>query len=188
MVQVGIGNSTPNTLDHYRAVATNFTGTAYGPDETFMTPGPPTIDLVSVSPIRSNGASVTAQIGPNLRDTTVHFEYGTTSSYGSRTPESSSIGSDEGRHPASATLTGLTPGTTYHVRAVATNEIGAMASPDQTFTTSASPTPTPPAPPSKCKHGFVRRNGKCIKRHHVRRHHRRHGHRRSRAGRARNDR
>ena len=74
--------------------------------------------------------------------------------------------------PASAAISGLTPQTTYHFRIVATNAIGTTAGPDQTFTTAAS-TPVVTPPPSSCKAGFVKRGGKCVKRHHKRKHHRR---------------
>jgi hypothetical protein len=65
-----------------------------------------------------------------------HFEWGTTPGYGSR----SAAGSAAAGSAVSTSLTGLLPGTTYHWRLVAMTPNGpAVASPDQTFTTSSPP-------------------------------------------------
>lgn len=68
--------------------------------------------------------------------TTYHFEYGTTASYGSRVPAVEAIAGN-GRKPRTFTQTaqGLQPGTTYHYRLVATNAAGTTAGEDRTFTT-----------------------------------------------------
>lgn len=78
----------------------------------------PTVSVVTTSSLTSTSATFTATINPNGADTTVDFEYGTTTSYGSTTP-SQDIGSGTTPHTVTANVTGLTPGTTYHVRAVA---------------------------------------------------------------------
>jgi hypothetical protein len=59
-------------------------------------------------------------------------------------------------------VTGLSPSTTYHFRAVAVNEFGQAAGGDQVFTTPAEPGALPSR---KCKRGFIRRNGRCAKKH-----------------------
>jgi hypothetical protein len=69
-----------------------------------------------------------------------HFEYGTTNAYGSATPERTG----KNNLPAE-TIAGLTPGTLYHVRLVATDADGTVASSDATFTTST-PVAGPPPP------------------------------------------
>ena len=116
-------------------------------------------------------ATLGAQINPELAATTYHFQYGPSASYGSSTPQSASIGSDNSVHAASAAISGLEPGATYHYRVVATNAIGASDGPDQTFTTAPAVVKVPPVentPPIKCKKGFVKKHGKCVKkkRHH----------------------
>ena len=64
----------------------------------------------------------------------------------------------------SQAISGLTPGTTYHFRVVASNGVGTTAGPDQTFKTDAAAVPPPqPSPPVKCKKGTVKRHGKCVK-------------------------
>jgi hypothetical protein len=75
-------------------------------------------------------------VNPSGAATTVHFEYGTNSSYGTRTPDQSLAAGSADQLP-SATLSGLAPATTYHARVVATNAGGTVDGPDFTFTTSA---------------------------------------------------
>src|SRR5436190_14731265 len=62
------------------------------------------------------------------------FEYGTTTTYGGHTTAICS-------GTTKASLTPLTPGTTYHYRAAASNEAGTTYGPDKTFTTLGSPPP-----------------------------------------------
>jgi hypothetical protein len=76
-----------------------------------------------------------------------HFEYGPTTAYGSETPPAP-VGRTF-RQPVTASVTGLSAGTTYHYRLVAVDEtdkndklrFGA----DGTFTTAAPPAPSPAA-------------------------------------------
>jgi WD40 repeat protein len=69
--------------------------------------------------------------------TTYHFEYGLTTSYGSRAPANVDAVAGAQRTPRaiSQTVKGLQPGTTYHYRLVATNVAGTTAGSDLTFTT-----------------------------------------------------
>jgi phosphodiesterase/alkaline phosphatase D-like protein len=163
-----ISELTSGTTYHFRVRATNFGGTTVGPDQTFTTPGPPLVDAFTAFAITQTSATLGAQVNPNLSPTSYHFDYGTSDSYGSSTPESAAIGADSLGHPASAAISGLAPGTTYHYRIVATNAVMATAGSDQAFTTVAAPPAV--VPPTKCKAGFVKKGGKCVKkRHHKRR-------------------
>jgi hypothetical protein len=83
---------------------------------------------------------------PRGAATTVHFEYGTTTSYGATTP-AQAIGDDDAAVDVSASLTGLQPLTTYHYRLVATSVIGTVRGADATVTTGPKPPPPPPPPP-----------------------------------------
>jgi hypothetical protein len=165
-----VTNLLPGTLYHYRVSAINFSGIIYGPDQVFFTPGPPRIDSISASSVGQTTAHVTASIAPNAAATSAHFEYGT----GSNASSSAQlpVGTDTSSHGIAADLSGLAPGTTYHFRVVGTNFVGTTSSTDQTFTTAPAPAVKEPKPP-KCKRGFVRRNGKCVRRKH--RNHRKHG-------------
>ena len=78
---------------------------------------------------------------PNGVPTTFSFQYGATSSYGAQTP-TRNAGSGSADVAVSASLHGLTSGTIYHYRVVATNSSGTTDGSDQTFTTTLAPAPT----------------------------------------------
>src|SRR3954451_20841034 len=73
-----------------------------------------------VSSVGSTSATVNGTVDPNGQATTWYFEYGTSTTYGSRTA-SSSAGSGQSALDVSAALGGLNPGTSYHYRVVATS-------------------------------------------------------------------
>ena len=75
---------------------------------------------------------------PNGVATGVHFEYGPTTAYGSTTPPTR-VGAGTSIVPVTTPVTGLSPGTTYHARVVATNSAGTTNGEDVTFTTDAVP-------------------------------------------------
>jgi hypothetical protein len=100
-----------------------------------------------------------------------------TSAYGTVTVPGS-VGSGTGAQSAVADIGGLTVATTYHFRVVASNEFGTTYGPDQSLTTVSPPTPPPPTetkPPKKCKKGFVKKNGKCVKKKTKKKSSKRHG-------------
>ena len=170
----------PGTTYHFRAIATNFSGTSIGTDQTFTTPDVPQIGTSVASEITGTSATLNAEIDPELSPTTYHFEYGTSQAYGVSTDESSSIGADDVDHAASSRITSLTPVTTYHFRVFATNAIGVSRSFDQSFTTGAASEQEKMVvpPPVKCHKGFVRKHGKCIRKsnpHHKKKHNHRGG-------------
>ncbi len=150
----------PGTTYHFRAVATSFNGTTAGPDRTFTTPDRPVIESSGVSAVTPSTADLSASIRPRFSPTGYRLEYGPTAAYGSAI--AGDLGSDNELHVVGGAIAGLTPGTTYHFRVTATNAVGAAATADQTFTTGSPPVVTSPAP--RCKRGFVRRKGKCVKR------------------------
>jgi hypothetical protein len=167
----------PGTTYHFRVLATNLAGTTRGPDRTFTTPSAPGVEASPASMIAQTSATLNAVINPSLRTTTYHFDYGTNTAYGSSTPESGSIGPGGGSRLTSASVSGLVPNTIYHYRAVATNAIGTAFGPDQIFRTDAQPPVQGGVPVTKCKRGFVRRKGKCVRKKRAKRHkaHRRNG-------------
>ncbi len=108
--------------------------------------------------------------------------------YGHNTPIVGPIGHDGTFHPVSVQISGLEPATTYHYRLIAFNFSKYLSSGDRTFTT---PSPTQsgqgggtaqgsPAPageqpvskprPRKCRTGFVRSKGKCVRKRRNHRH------------------
>lgn len=87
--------------------------------------------------VTSTSAVLTGSVNPNNEATTFHFEYGLTKAYGSATPDQGPTAANKVKTPVSASISGLTPGTTYHFRLVATNASGTKASGDKTFRTAA---------------------------------------------------
>ena len=64
-------------------------------------------------------ARLTGAVDPNADTTTFQFQYGTTSAYGSVTPEQTAAG--DGKRTVTADISGLAPATTYHYRLIARN-------------------------------------------------------------------
>jgi predicted lipoprotein with Yx(FWY)xxD motif len=84
--------------------------------------------------------------------TTYHFEYGTTTEYGTSVPMPDADAGPGLATAVSEQITGLAPDTTYHYRLVSTNSVeGTGSSADRTFstaTTSTSPSGTYPGEPA----------------------------------------
>jgi hypothetical protein len=126
------------TTYHYRLVATNAAGTSHGGDAVFTTLAVPDVSTGSASSISASAATLNGTVDPNGRATTFYFEYGTSTSYGSKT-STKGAGSATSAQPESAGISGLTAGRTYHFRIVATSDAGTATGKDVAFTTSAAP-------------------------------------------------
>jgi phosphodiesterase/alkaline phosphatase D-like protein len=177
-VELVLSGLLPGRTYHYRAVAVNYGGVTRGADLTFTTQDTPRIISTGSSAVGRTTAQLVALVSPSLSMSTVHFEYGMTPAYGAVTAPVL-IGGGSEAQSVMREIAGLMPQTTYHFRAVAVNGIGTAESRDQTFTTGADNTVPPPPRSKKCRRGFVKRHGKCVKRHRAR-----HGaHRRGRHGR-----
>jgi hypothetical protein len=95
------------------------------------------------SAVAERSATLGGNVTPKGAPTSYRFEWGTTSAYGASSPETGA-GSGTAAAAAAATIEGLSPGTTYHYRIVASNSGGVTAGGDQTFTTLAATTAVPP--------------------------------------------
>jgi len=119
-----------------RAYATNSAGTGYGESVSFTTLGDkPSATAVIPSNITLNSATLNGTVIPNSLSTTVTFEWGKTTVYGTSVTSSQSPVSGSASVTVNADLTGLTKGTTYHFRIKAENSLGSTYSSDMTFTT-----------------------------------------------------
>lgn len=122
------------TVYHFRLVASNSLGTTFGADQAFSTSVPPVVRSGPVRDVTASSATATGTVDPKGRSTSWWIEYGTSTSYGSRT-SSRSAGSGFGDRSVSASLSRLVAGTTYHYRVVAMNDVGRTDGTDVAFTT-----------------------------------------------------
>jgi hypothetical protein len=98
---------------------------------------PPTTTL-SADHYNLTAAILRGSVDPEGLPTGYHFEYGTTTAYGSKTPGLSAREGDQSL-PVSQAVSDLQPGTTYHFRLVAQNVTGTRVGEDRHFTTLAAP-------------------------------------------------
>jgi hypothetical protein len=141
-VKAPITGLTINTAYNYRLIATNAAGVSQGANRTFRTaagPRAPTVRSTAARDVTSRGARLITTADPNGQETSVRFEYGTSTRYGRSTTAAGAGAGDRGV-PVSIALGGLKPNTRYHFRAVATNPTGAARSLDRSFRTPREPT------------------------------------------------
>ncbi len=131
----------PDTTYFFRIVAVSGEQRVEGSVLSFHTkPVKPTVLASSVSDINTATANLAATVDPNGTDSTVWFEYGPDTNYGTAT-DAQSAPAAGGAAAFTANLTGLVFGETYHYRTVAQNSFGTTYGPDGTFTTGF-PAPT----------------------------------------------
>jgi hypothetical protein len=135
-VAANISGLTASTTYHFRIVATNSAGTRYGSDRTFTTlsaTGPPVVTTSPATFIASFSATLNGLLDPHGLTTSVHFQYGPTTSYGLTAAAPSQTGNTF--RNVSANISSLSANHIYHYRIVATNSAGPSLGSDSTFTT-----------------------------------------------------
>jgi phosphodiesterase/alkaline phosphatase D-like protein len=124
---------------HYRVVGSNAAGTSRGADMTLTTRGEPAVVTGPASALGPAAANVGGTVDPNGLSTGWWIEYGTSTSYGSRT-DTRGVGAGPSPVAVSIRLTGLRAGVTYHFRLVAANDAGTVRGGDRSFRTDSAPT------------------------------------------------
>jgi hypothetical protein len=107
-------------------------------------PTAPTVATVAASAIASSGAQLNSTVGvinTNTDNTSVYFQYGLTTSYGSSTTVTN-IGIASGSY--ALPVSGLAASTQYYFRAVAYNQYGTNFGSALSFTTTGGGTPAVP--------------------------------------------
>jgi hypothetical protein len=101
--------------------------------EQLMLPG---AEANPASELTTTSATLNGTVNPEGQETTYHFEYGTTSSYGTDIPvPDATAGASTSEIAVSQRIAGLQSKTTYHFRLVSTSAGGTTNSGDRTFKT-----------------------------------------------------
>jgi hypothetical protein len=142
-VSYKISGLTRGKTYYYRITASNSAGTSNGSEVSFTTPNVPgaSTGSVSLSEITRKCATLPGTVEPHGLTTKYWFEYGTTTSYGTKIPVTpKEVSSWISSESVKETPCGLASKTLYHYRLVAENSLGTTNGSDQTFTTFAAVT------------------------------------------------
>ncbi|MDZ4820193.1 MAG: fibronectin type III domain-containing protein, partial [Planctomycetota bacterium] len=164
VVQVthGIQGLTPGATYNFRIMGSNGTGTTAGSNLSFTMPAPPvvkpTVTTGDAINITTNTASLEGIVNPNGAPMKSYFEWGPTAAYGNVTESRSYGGTGTSGIDFSEIISGLSPGTPYHYRVVATNSAGTAVGLDQALVTDG----TNPVAPSTFAPGNLALPGQVI--------------------------
>jgi hypothetical protein len=147
-VHAAIPGLTESTEYHYRLVggSPEFGGIkVLGGDASFGTLGLPAILSENFSGVGQTGATISGSINPHSSPTTYFVEYVTDAAFSesewataTKVPAAGeAIGSGFAEVEVSQALSGLVPGTKYHFRLSASNDVGPVSGTDRVFTTQA---------------------------------------------------
>lgn len=131
----GISNLSPNTTYYFRAYATNSAGTAYGNQVSCTTLA--SIPVLTTSSVTSIGSQTAISGGDVTNDagSPVYARGVCWSTISNPTVANSKTSDGSGTGNFVSTITGLLPGTTYYLKAFASNSIGTAYGNMVTFTT-----------------------------------------------------
>ncbi len=126
-----VAGLTPATVYYFTMIAKNSAGKTEGtPVASFTTPAAeaPIVEGETSSNVTSESATVEGQVNPNNQETTYELEYGSGATPFASPTKIAGPGpfprAISGNQPVSFSLSGLTPGTVYSYRFVATNKNG----------------------------------------------------------------
>jgi hypothetical protein len=189
-ISQAVSGLTPGTIYHVRATAASYAGSQIGSPKTFETLPAIAPTAVTQTPEDIGGISATLRGSVNPRGGTVsdcHFDFGASEAYGASIPCAALPDPVASDVAVSASVSGLSHGTSHHYRLIVTSNAGTGTGDDVAFSTLGwppEPTPSPDpgeeptaAPPPvapvtsrplpRCKKGFRRRRVKgrprCVK-------------------------
>ena len=138
-VSRSIGGLADHTTYHYRVVAQNINGVAYGDDMIFVTGEPITPSAVTnaATGVSGTAATLNGTVNAGNAKTTVSFQCGLDTTYGHTTLADPSPVSGTSDTAVSGMLVALIPDTTYHYRVMIQSVYGTLYGADMTFTTRA---------------------------------------------------
>jgi len=139
-----------NKKYYFRVVAENKGGRVQGSVKNFttLTVPSPTVTTQNADNITQNSGRLKGSVNPNGYQTTVWFEWGTSSTELTNTTPEKTIAADTSLHNVSYTLSGLSSETRYYFRIAARNSGGTSRGAVNNFQTeSGFPGPIPPNGP-----------------------------------------
>ncbi len=110
--------------------------------DTNTPPAAPDVATMPASSVGGNGAILNGSVVVNGANTTVWFQYGTTTNYGQITSNTLVSAANTNAVDVSNAVSGLAPGTLYHFQLLGSNSVGTDKGADVTFATAAPPTIT----------------------------------------------
>jgi hypothetical protein len=135
-VSANISGLTLGITYHFRVKTVNGLGTVFGSDLSFETLGQSASSVAqSATNVSTTAATLNGTVNANNSSTTVTFEYGTSTNYGSTAIATQSPVTGSSVTNVNVNILGLAAGTTYHFRIKTVNSGGIVYSNDLTFIT-----------------------------------------------------
>jgi hypothetical protein len=163
-VSAEISSLEPGRTYHYRLVEVNSNGTSKGVDRTFTTVAAVRdVETEPATEVQRAQAMLHGKLDPDGLETHYYFEWGPTRRYGDTSaaaPGTNISDTSPGDKQVSFLATGLTAGTTYHYRLVATSSFGTVYGNDETFTTDIAVKSVVTEPATKVETDRATLNGK----------------------------
>ena len=101
---------------------------------TSATPAAPTVVALTPTSVSGSGATLNGTVNPNYLTSVAYYRYGLTTNYGFTTG-TTNLPATNVSLSVPMPITGLSPGTTYHIQLVATNAAGASRFGTRSFAT-----------------------------------------------------
>ena len=127
---------TTGSICYYRVAASNGSGTSKGAILSFLPGAAPTVTTLTATGVGETGATLNGNVNPNGLATDAWFEWGTSPSLITfNTSSAQALAAGTNSLSVTATLSGLSSGTTYYYRVAASNATGPANGSIASFTT-----------------------------------------------------